>query len=158
MNQPTNAPAMSDITTLLNDAWGWTGLVADAVLAENDFGNLLIADTAGAYWRLCPEDLRCEAIANSDEEFTALMDNQDFLHDWYMQDLADAARGALGALDGDEKFYLQVPAPLGGAYAIDNIGRITLADLIVLSGELAKRRKAQATPIDELLDMAARSR
>ena len=146
------------IPALLNEAWGWCGLNAVEVMAENDFGNLLIADAAGAYWRLCPEDLRCEIIASDESQFAALLENQDFLHDWYMQDLAQEAQQALGPLDGEEKFYLRLPAPLGGAYAVDNVARITLAELIVLSGELARRRKARATPVDELLDLAARSR
>ena len=137
---------------ILNQAWGWTGLDAVDVVAENDFGNLLIEAADGSYWRLCPEDLRCEVIAPGRAQLDTILQNQDFLHDWYMQDLGQVAREQLGELADDDKYYLQTPAPLGGDYAADNLGRITLPELVLLSGELARRHKP--TAIDELLAMA----
>ena len=44
----------------IKEAWGWIGIEPIEVVNENDFGNLLIKDTNGQFWRLCPEDEYCE--------------------------------------------------------------------------------------------------
>ena len=40
-------------------AWGWAGIQPEEVVGENDFGNLIVKDVAGKYWRICPEDVYC---------------------------------------------------------------------------------------------------
>ena len=40
----------------VQNAWGWTGIKPLELVDENDFGNLIIKDVRGQYWRLCPED------------------------------------------------------------------------------------------------------
>ncbi len=49
----------------INEAWGWVGLTAVEVLGANAFGNLIIRDADGSYWRLRPQDLCCESLRNS---------------------------------------------------------------------------------------------
>jgi hypothetical protein len=41
MEDPTKA---SDLLNELQQAWGWNGLTPSQILAENEFGNLLIKD------------------------------------------------------------------------------------------------------------------
>jgi len=50
------------------EAWGFTGLVPERILAINAFGNLLVEDQAGHVWRICPEELSCDPVASSPQE------------------------------------------------------------------------------------------
>ncbi len=58
----------TDLITLVTDAWGWTGIAPAQIVGDNPFGNLMIEDHGGCYWRLCPEDLYCTVIARSRAE------------------------------------------------------------------------------------------
>lgn len=124
---------------VIKDAWGWTGVEPEAIIGQNDFGNLIIKDTHGNYWRLSPEDLYCRIIAKSREELDALTTDQEFVTDWFMQALVDQAHHTLGPLNEGEKYYLVIPGPLGGAYGISNIQKLSLTQLISLSGDIAQQ-------------------
>ena len=51
-----------NIVEEIKESWGWVGIDPVEVVGENDFGNLLIKDSDGKYWRLCPEDVDCEVV------------------------------------------------------------------------------------------------
>jgi hypothetical protein len=86
----------------VRSAWGWVGIDPVDLIDDNEFGNLILEDANGQFWRLCPEDLYCEVVASSREELHRLAKDQDFLRDWYMRDLVDQAFQRLGALAPDE--------------------------------------------------------
>jgi hypothetical protein len=68
--------------TIIDDiraAWGWTGIVPVEIVGESDFGNLMIKDTEGRYWRLCPEDLTCQVVAQTSAELNVLAADENFL-------------------------------------------------------------------------------
>jgi len=125
----------------IENAWGWIGIEPINIVGENDFGNLMIEDSQGRYWRLCPEDTYCEVVANSREELDVLSKDQEFLHDWYMQALVDQAIDKLGKLEEGYKYYLVIPAVLGGKYDVSNIEKAPLVELIRLSGDIALKIK-----------------
>lgn len=127
-----------ELITTIKDAWGWTGLCPSQIVGENDFGNLMIKDHTGSYWRICPEDLYCEVVAATREELDQLSRNAEFVGDWQMQALVDQARERLGPLQPGYKYCLKVPGTLGGEYGGDNLGVISLTELISASGHLAK--------------------
>lgn len=77
-----------EVVEQIEKAWGWAGIKPVEVIGDNDFGNLIIKDAAGSYWRLCPEDLYCNRVANDRAEFDILSQDYDFLRDWYMGPLA----------------------------------------------------------------------
>jgi hypothetical protein len=122
----------------INEAWGWVGLSAVEVLGENDFGNLIIKDEDGKYWRLCPEGLRCQTVAQDREALDALSYNQEFLEDWYMTELVHLARETLGPLASGRKYCMKVPSVLGGEYGGNNLATVPLLALIRFSGEVAQ--------------------
>lgn len=122
----------------IEKAWGWVGLKPAVVIGDNDFGNLIIKDAAGSYWRLCPEDLCCNRVANDRAEFDALAQSQEFLHDWYMEALVNQARDKLGLLRPGYKYCLKIPAVLGGKYEESNLAIISLHELVAVSGYLAE--------------------
>jgi hypothetical protein len=123
----------------INAAWGWVGLDAVEVLGENAFGNLIIRDADGMYWRLCPNELCCEPVAEDHAALAALSYNQDFLNAWYMPDEVGLAESTLGPLGAGRKYCLRIPSALGGDYGRDNLATVPLSELIRFSGEGAQQ-------------------
>jgi hypothetical protein len=123
----------------INAAWGWVGLSAVEVLGENPFGNLIIRDKEGRYWRLRPQDLSCETVAQDHAALNALSYNQAFLSDWYMPELVRLAESTLGPLSDGRKYCLKIPSVLGGNYGCDNLATVPLVELIRFSGDGAQQ-------------------
>ncbi|MDB5791931.1 MAG: hypothetical protein JWQ80_1955 [Massilia sp.] len=123
----------------INEAWGWVGLTAVEVLGVNAFGNLMIRDADGSFWRLRPQDLSCEPVAEDRAALDALSYNQDFLNDWYMPELVDLAESTLGPLAEGRKYCLKIPSALGGHYESENLATVPLSELIRFSGEGAQQ-------------------
>ena len=123
----------------VRNAWGWVGIEPVELIDANDFGNLILQDARGQYWRLCPEDLYCEVVASNREELDRLAKDQDFLSDWYMRGLVDQAFQRLGVLAPGRKYCLKIPGVLGGEYGGDNLGTISLDELIRVSGHIAQQ-------------------
>jgi hypothetical protein len=128
-----------ELIAIVEGAWGWTGLKPQQIVGDNDFGNLIIKDLSGRYWRLCPEDLYCKVIANSKAELDQLSHDQEFLQDWYMTELVQQARDRLGPLRPGFKYCLKVPGTLGGEYGGDNLATISLGGLVTASGGIAQQ-------------------
>lgn len=131
----------------IRESWGWVGINPVEIVGENDFGNLMIEDVEGKYWRLCPEDAYCEVLANTRDELVRLSSEQEFLEDWCMETLVEQARASLGELSEGTKYSLVIPGVLGGEYAISNIKIAPLIELVRFSGDVAKQ-------IDDLPDGA----
>jgi hypothetical protein len=123
----------------INEAWGWVGLHAVEVLGENAFGNLIVRDTDGAYWRLAPNELCCEPVAEDRAALDALSWNQDFLNTWYMPDEVRLAESTLGPLSAGRKYCLKIPRALGGEYGRDNLAIVPHVELIRFAGEGAQQ-------------------
>ncbi|MBU1396083.1 MAG: DUF1851 domain-containing protein [Gammaproteobacteria bacterium] len=123
----------------IRQSWSWVGLDPVEVVGENDFGNLMVKDAEGKYWRLCPEDCSCSVVAANRQELDALSTNQEFLHDWYMRALVELAREKCGPLSEGRKYCLKIPGLLGGEYGGDNIATAPLVELVRISGDIAKQ-------------------
>ena len=130
-----------DILKDIQDSWGWIGLNPVEVVTENDFGNLILKDGQDAFWRICPEELECEIIAKSIEEYNELIKDEEFVQDWFMQALVNKAKKALGDLSEGQKYCLKTPIPFGGDYKISNVKTAPLIDLVRASGDMAKQIK-----------------
>ncbi len=130
---------MQDVALIacIRQAWGWTGLQPEQVVGENRFGNLMIRDRDGSYWRLCPEDLYCRRVADDREALDALSRTPDFQDDWYMAGLVQRAELQLGTPAAGHCYCLKIPGVLGGAYGGDNLAVTALQALIGASGSLA---------------------
>jgi hypothetical protein len=123
----------------INEAWGWVGLKAVEVLGENPFGNLIIRDDEGRYWRIAPQDLCCEPVAEDRAALDALSYNQEFLDGWYMPDQVRLAETTLGPLTAGRTYCLKIPSALGGHYGRDNLAMVPLHELIRFAGEGAQQ-------------------
>ncbi|MEM8771209.1 MAG: T6SS immunity protein Tdi1 domain-containing protein [Pseudomonadota bacterium] len=134
-----NAYQMMNLLMEIRDAWGWIGINPAEIIDQNDFGNLLIRDEDGKYWRLCPEGVYCEVIAKDQIELAGLTNDSKFLDDWRMSALLKAARNKIGILDEGKVYCLTIPGALGGAYDISNVKAVPLVELIRFSGDLGKQ-------------------
>ncbi|AKU22102.1 T6SS immunity protein Tdi1 domain-containing protein [Massilia sp. NR 4-1] len=128
-----------DIIKELNESWGWAGLQALEVVGENDFGNLIIKDVQGRYWRLMPEECSCAVVASDRQALDVLSADQDFLQDWHMAGLTKIAREHCGPLTEGRKYCLKIPGVLGGEYKAENLASAPLHELIRLSGDVARQ-------------------
>jgi hypothetical protein len=126
------------IIEVIRQAWAWVGLEPAEIVEENNFGNLLVKDVHGKYWRICPEDAYCCIVATDLDTLAALVRNENFLRDWKMAALAKLAREKLGPLTPGNKYCLNTPTRLGGSYESANLGIISLTELIRNAGALAK--------------------
>ncbi len=117
--------------------WSWAGISAEKIEATNAFGNVIVEDTHGRFWRICPEELSAQIVANSRDDLIALMGSEEFQEDWAMSNLVDMATEQLGEPTPSEVFYLVIPAVLGGGYSPDNFRRLELDQLLCHAGDMA---------------------
>lgn len=136
-----------NIIAAIKESWGWVGIDPEEVVGENEFGNLMIRDIQGKYWRLCPEDVYCKVVANNRAELDELSHHQAFLADWYMVSLVGLAKEKLGPLQAGRKYHLAVPGILGGKYEAENIRTVPQEEQIRFSGDIGRQ-------IEELPDGA----
>ena len=122
-------------------SWGWIGVECTQVIQLNKFGNVIFADRSGRYWRICPEELECTPIAESPTSYERLISDPEFSTDWEMARLVELAEAKYGALPPGRCFCLKTPGVLGGAYDLENIGTITVGELIRFSGDVARQIK-----------------
>jgi len=121
---------------VIRESWGWTGIQPSEIVEMNPFGNVIVRDKAGAYWRICPEELQCSVVAVDDIEYEAVMADPEFRVDWEMEKLVDLAIQHLGPLSEGSCYCLKAPCVLGGEYTIDNIGTINVGELLRFAGDV----------------------
>lgn len=129
------------VIDVVKESWGWTGIDPVEIVAMNPFGNLVVRDSRGEYWRLAPEDLLCQVVAKSGDELSKLFKDPEFAEDWEMRALVKAAHDKLGALESGRRYCLKLPGPLGGAYEAANLATLPIEELIGFTGYLAEQIK-----------------
>ena len=120
----------------INNAWNWKGFNAIEIIRTNEFDNVIFKTDKNEYWRICPEEINCERIAKSELEFYQISGDPKFIEDWEMQRLVNIAKIELGGLEENQKYYLKMPAVIGGEYKKYNLGKISFKELISFSGNL----------------------
>lgn len=125
----------------IEQAWSWIGLSPDAVLQTNAFGNAVVRARDDKIWRICPEELSCKVIADSEAGFRELSLSPEFQEDWCMARLVQLAEDRLGPLEEGRCYCLKIPAVLGGAYDLSNFGTISVLECLAVSGHLAEQIK-----------------
>ena len=126
---------------IILEAWGWTGIDPKEIIGVNQFGNMIVKDAKGAYWRVCPEDVYCELIAINEDEYSKLCNDTEFIEDWEMEAMCTEARGLFGTPSSDRCYCLKIPGILGGEYGGSNLSTITIEEVIKFSGYLGKQIK-----------------
>ena len=123
------------------ESWGWVGVNPTEIVAENEFGNLIIKDAEDKFWRLCPEDVYCEVVAESIDDYNELINDHEFLNDWNMTVMVNEATEVLGTLKDGYKYYMVIPGVLNGEYNGTNFKTAPFVEIIRLSGDLGKQIK-----------------
>jgi len=121
----------------IKKSWGWTGIQPNEIVSINNFGNIIFKDTQNVYWRICPEELYCKAIAQNDNELEQLFQNAPFKSDWNMNEATITATKKSGDLLDGESYCVKLPLVLGGLLEQENFGKIQLTELIRFSGAMA---------------------
>jgi hypothetical protein len=108
-----------EITAVQLDAWADLLPVACRVLGANLFGDMFVADAAGAIHMLEISAASIAEIAASEDDFhQRCVDDSE---GWLLRPLADRCRSA-GMLLGPTQCYAFTTLPLfGGEYKVDNI-------------------------------------
>lgn len=127
------------LTEAISAYWGWSGLQPLRVAAVSKFGNVMVADTQGKFWRICPEDAYCRVVASDRAEVEKLAADPDFISDWELPGLYEAAVGKFGQPEEGYFFTLRVPGVLGGAYDVSNVMVAPLGDILQVAGDTARR-------------------
>ena len=120
----------------INRAWNWKGFNATEIVRTNDFGNVIFKTDKNDYWRICPEEISCGKIAESEPEFNKISSDSEFIEDWEMTNLVKIAKSELGELKENEKYCLKMASVIGGEYEKSNLGKISFSELIAFSGDL----------------------
>lgn len=123
------------------ESWGWVGVNPTEIVAENEFGNVILKDAEDKFWRLCPEDVYCEVVAESIVDYNKLINDHEFLNDWNMTVMVNEATEMLGALKEGYKYYMVIPGVLNGEYNGTNFKTAPFVEIIRLSGDLGKQIK-----------------
>lgn len=122
---------------IINNKWEWLNIKFIKIIDENDFGNLILLNNDKSIWRICPEELQCEKISGSLEEFLEIQKTEEFIEDWNLNFLKTEAIRKFGKLNENEKFTLIKPAVLCGKYELENIIKLPFNKLIEFSADLA---------------------
>jgi hypothetical protein len=131
----------TDLLDTIRSAWRWTGLNATEVLKTNSFGNVLVRNVDGSVWRICPEELKCEKIAEDIDQFASISKSEAFQLDWEMKRMVALAEGKIGVLGEGRSYCFKLSPVLGGRYEGENLADISLLELIAFSGDLAEQIK-----------------
>jgi hypothetical protein len=78
-------------------------------------------------------------IASSVAELEEKRREEEFTHDWAMARLVALAEAALGPLSEGQVYYLVTPGMLGGKYAVENIRKICLREVLSYCGSMARQ-------------------
>jgi hypothetical protein len=140
------------LVDIINERWGWNGAAPVEIIEINKFGNIIFTDDDGMYWRLCPEEVDMELIAENKEEYDELLEDDEFLMDWEMKALVDISEARYGKQPQGLCFCLCVPGVLDGEYDISNIDVIAIEELVSLSGDVAQQ--LESLPEDAEIDFS----
>jgi hypothetical protein len=130
---------MNSLLDAISEGWSWRLGRPVAIHETNAFGNAIVEDADGRFWRIMPEELECTHLADSHQELETVKANPEFSEDWMMQRLVERAKAAQGPLSPCRVYCLAIPGVLGGEYSESNIRTITLAELLSSSGYMARQ-------------------
>ena len=130
---------MTTLLQAISEGWSWKLGVPVEVIATNRFGNAIVRNSDGEFYRLMPEEWQCELLARTPAELEEKRKKEDFVRDWEMTPLVERAVAAHGPLAAGECFFLVKPGLLGGKYEVQNIRKIPLPELLSYSGSMAEQ-------------------
>ncbi|HTL56046.1 MAG TPA: T6SS immunity protein Tdi1 domain-containing protein [Candidatus Limnocylindrales bacterium] len=128
---------MSDLLKAISEGWSWKVGKPIEVVDTNKFGNAIVKNQAGQYFRIIPEEWECDLLAISAADLENKRKREDFIRDWEMLPLVARAEAAHGPLTEGQVYSLVIPGLLGGKYTEDNIRKTGLLELLSYCGDMA---------------------
>ena len=128
---------MNPLLDAISEGWSWKLGRPVELIATNLFGNAIVKNAEGQFFRIMPEEWSCELIACSATELEERRRSDDFIRDWHMSRLVALAETAHGPLAEGQVYYLVTPGILGGKYVQDNIRKIGLREVLSYCGDMA---------------------
>jgi hypothetical protein len=122
----------------LRQAWGWTHVDFAEIVGQSLMGHLLVIDRTGTYHYLDPDLLSLAALGD-EAAAQAYMAQDETKLVWRADALVDAATERLGFTAMGEVYSRTVSALLSGDYGHEHLVRISLVELIYLTGDLARQ-------------------
>jgi len=132
---------MKSLLESIQEGWGWAIGTPMRVIAINSFGNVVVQNSKGQFYRIIPESLEYVFLCDAEDDLEEVMKDSKFAFDWDMKLLRDQAEHALGRLSTNECYHLVIPAPLGGAYDLTNIKKIPIGEWLSFTGFVANKIK-----------------
>ena len=74
--------SISDLLQAISKGWGWKIGKPVEVVATNQFGNAIVRNEEGSYFRIMPEEWQCEFVASSAAELERKGKAEEFIRDW----------------------------------------------------------------------------
>ncbi len=131
----------SKIIETLNESCSWATPKVQSVLAVNSIANCLLKDINNRYWRICPEELSAELIAENEDQVQKIFADPEYKQDWQLLGLIDPAEKHFGKLNHGECYAMIKPAVIGGEYSIDNLRVGSIYEYLSFTGEVAFKTK-----------------
>lgn len=131
---------MSDVLAAVNKGWAWAGLEATDIHATSRMGHMLLSDAEGCFYYLDIDGLRMLTLG-SQEAAKAHFDKDETREIWQATDLVEGARQRLGEPPEGSVFTLSPRNWIDGQYSVENMVILPLAEIALLSGDLARQLK-----------------
>jgi len=121
-------------------AWGWTGISFAEIRAVSPMGHVVFADAEGCLHYFDPGLLAIEPLGNEEATREHFASEETRLI-WDATALTDAARERLGDCSEGSVYSPNPLALLEGNYDGEELCIMPLAELISLTGEIARQTK-----------------
>ena len=131
---------MRDVLDAVNEGWNWCGLNATAVHAVSPMGHLLLSDDEGCFYYLDTDGMELTPLGDEGAA-KAHFDKDETREIWQATALVEGARQRLGNPPEGSVFTLSPMHWIDGQYSVDNMAMLPLAEIVFLSGDIARQLK-----------------
>ena len=135
---------MNSLLQAIEGSWGWAIGKPVSIVALNAFGNVIVRNDAGKFFRIMPEGLKCAELAEDEAELKQKFESAEFQQSWEMNSLVQSAHRTLGGLSEGQCYHLVIPSVIGGVYEVKNLKIISTREWLELSGYVAQQIRERA--------------
>lgn len=132
---------MGDLLDILKTNWNWVLNDPVRIIATSAFGNLIVELADGTFWRVCPEDLCAEKIADDVSALESVRASDEFRTDWEVSHWVAEAKGRFGNLALGQCYCFKVFPLLNGDYSLENMEIMSLTEWVSVSGDIGNQIK-----------------
>ncbi len=128
------------ILDAVNEAWGWTGIIASRIWAHSPMSHLLVSDPDELFFYIDPDGMAVLPLG-SQQEAQAYLDEPEANELWWGGELVEKARTIMGDPPEGSVFNLKPEKLIEGDYCAQNMWTWPLIELIHSTGSVAEQIK-----------------